>query len=89
MQFDYERYRHHLQGHNFSREQENDIMDLMWKTMSAAAEKAWWLSPVNNIEQENSDFTLRESITSLDSKEISIQHTFKKETVAPPPERIH
>ena len=54
MDLDYEKYRHHLKTHGLNREQENEIIDLMWRTMDAAAEEAWGISPVQSIKREKS-----------------------------------
>lgn len=89
MRLDYEKYRHHLSEHNFTRQQENEIMSLMWQSMGAAAEKAWGISPIDNIEQEVNEFTLREQNTSLDSKYVSIKQEFEMTSLTTPSERIH
>ena len=89
MSFDYSHYRHHLEGMNLSREQENALMDMMWKSMGAAAEKAWGFSPTQNIAQEKLEFSLRNPGKSLDSKDSSIKDTFCDFTLSEKPERIH
>lgn len=40
MDLDYEKYRHHLKSHGLTTEQENEVIDLMWRTMGAAVEEA-------------------------------------------------
>ena len=89
MSFDYSQYRHHLDKMSLSREQENALMDMMWKSMGAAAEEAWGFSPIQNIVQEKLEFSLRNSDNSLDSKDSAIKDTFCDLTISDKPERIH
>lgn len=89
MDFNYADYRHHLAGMGLTSEQEQALMDLMWQTTGAAAEKAWGYSPIQNIAQENAEFALRQTPHSLDSNEASIQSIFTQQTNPTSSERLH
>lgn len=89
MNIDYEKYRHHLNAHNFSRDQENQVIALMWKTMGAAAEEAWGYSSIQNIEQEVNEFSLREPHATIDSKNKSIKDIFAEKNYLTNSERLH
>lgn len=89
MSFDYSDYRHHLEGMNLSRDQENALMDMMWQSMGGAAEKAWGMSPTQNIAQEITELSLRNPEKSLDSKDSDIKNDFHHSVLSNKPERIH
>lgn len=89
MSFNYETYRHHLTPLALTPAQENAIMDLMWKTMQTSAERAWGLSPLQQISHEDGDFSLRNDAGDLDSNAIILSDNFINSTTAHAEERIH
>lgn len=90
MQLNHEKYRHHLCSLNLSKGQENQIIELMWESMGAAAEKAWGVSAHEMIKREkNINSSLLDSVKPLDSKEQALKNSFSQTSMPVASERLH
>lgn len=75
--FDPDRYRHHLEDFALTREQEDELMRVLWTMMLSFVDLGWGVDSVHNIFAQMVDKSLQGAENPIDSNNRTIRKTLE------------